>query len=114
MVDVLWISIGIHDRDDRNLQLLGLLNRDFLLVRIYNKQSPGTFVHVLYSAQIFRKLPVDFFQFGLLLLGQKVPTPILFHLFHLDQLVHAASDHVEVGQQSSQPTLVDITGFTFY
>ena len=45
VIDLVRVAVGIDDSDDRNAQLLGFANSDFLLSRVNDEQRARQLVH---------------------------------------------------------------------
>src|SRR5690606_41647519 len=50
------IAVRVGDREDRDLELAGLVDRDVLLVRIDHEQHTGQLVHALDAAERLHQL----------------------------------------------------------
>ena len=102
------IAIGVHYGNYRQLQLVGLGHRDVLLFCVEHKNRIGRSSQVANAVQValkLRQFPGD--EQGLLF-GHHVELARTAHPLEFFHLAHALGDRLEVGQETSQPTLVHI------
>ena len=72
VIDAVWVAIGVHDRDDRDAQSVGLLNCNTLDAGVEHKDTSGKAIHVLDPAEILLELDPLFLHLAEFFLGQTV------------------------------------------
>src|SRR6266850_2177673 len=108
IVDAGRIAIGVHDRDDRDAQALGLGHRDLLLARIDDEDRRRELVHHLDADQRLLELlalPIELERF---LFGHPFVLPRLLHFLELLEPGDRLANRREVRQGPAEPALVDV------
>jgi small subunit ribosomal protein S2 len=109
VVDLVGVAVGVQDRDDRDVKLAGLTNRDVLLLGVDDPDSAGNALHVTDTTEGLLELGVLALEDQELLLGETGTG----HIREVDlaELLHplkALVDGLEVGQHAAEPALVHV------
>ena len=107
-MDDIGIAIGIHHCYDRQLQLVGLGHRDVLFLCVKHEHRvwwPGQVANAVEVALKLRQLPGN--EEGLFL-GHDVEFARAAHPLEFLHLAHALGDGFEIGQETTQPSLVHV------
>ena len=107
-VHFIRIAIRIDDRDHRNAQPPRLFDRDGFLVRIDHEHDVGQAGHILDAGQVrvqMFPLPLQLDDF---LLRARVVAAVGRHQLQLLEAFDGLLNRRHVGQQSTQPALVDV------
>src|SRR5690606_30831602 len=107
-IDLIRVAVGVHDGDDRDAQLPGLVDCDLLFARVDDKQRVRQAGHVADAAQVALELVLLLAQPHNFLLGQPLKGPVGLHLLQFLKALDAGLDGLEVGQHAAQPALVDV------
>src|SRR5699024_614062 len=108
VVQLLGITVGIADADQRDAQSVSLLYTDSFLLGIYNEDSVRQSLHLFDAAQVLLQFLHLLAQSDNFLLGQYVKGTVLLHRLDLFQSLDTALNGFEVGQHSAQPSLIYI------
>src|SRR3990170_3107842 len=106
-VDFVGIAVGVHDADDRDLQLARLIDRDLLLAGVHHEERVGQPRHVADPFEVLLQLLLFLLDLRDLFLGERFVPAVGFHRLEIPQPREAALNRREVGQQSAEPPLVD-------
>src|SRR5688572_801999 len=109
--DQIGIGVGVDDTDDRNPELVRLVDGDLLLLRVDHEQKPGQTRHVADTGEILLQLLALAREEELFLLG--VVLELAAFLATLLQLLHPTDlllDGLEVREQAAEPALGDMHG----
>ena len=87
---------------------MGLLYTDSLFFGVYNEDGVRQFLHILNAAQVLLQLLLLFFQRDYFFLRQNIKGSVFLHFLNLFQSCDSALDGLEVGQHTTQPSLVYI------
>ena len=108
VVDPLGVAIGVDQPDDRNPQALGLTNRDRLGLEVDHEHRIGDALHVLDAAEIGAQL----LEVGVgrhpLARRQQLQLSLGLVALEVVQTPDPERDRLEVGQQTAEPTMVDV------
>src|SRR5713226_2735735 len=101
--DALGVRIGIDDRGDGNVQPLGFLDRDVLLVGVDHKDHVGQTAHILDAAQRAIELVALALQRQPFLLGVGGGIAGIEHFIEVAQTLDRTGDRLPVGQRAAEP-----------
>ena len=101
------IGVAVQDRDHRDVQLVRLLDRELLLVRVDDEQDVRQAAHLLDAAQRALQLVAVAGDLEHLLLGEALDVAAE-HLLDLAQPLDRAGDGLPVGQRAAEPAVVDV------
>ena len=87
---------------------MSFLYADSFFFRVYDKDSVRNSLHFFDTAQVFLKFFQLFLQSDNFFLRQNIECSISFHCFDFFQSCNSALDCLEVGQHTTQPSLVYI------
>ena len=107
--ELVGVAVGVEDADNRDAQLLGLIDSEVLLLGVNNPERARRLLQVADTAEALVKLVELALLDEQLFLGEAGLRGVL--VVELLELLHARealTDRVEVGQQTTQPTLVDV------
>ncbi len=107
MGNLLGIAIGIDHGDDGDVELVGLGDRDRLLVGVDDEDDVGNPAHVLDAAQGAFQLVTLAREVEELLLGEAVGLAGE-HLLEHPQPLDRVGDGLPIGERAAQPTVVDV------
>ncbi len=107
-VDPLGIAVGVDQTDDRDSQPLGLLDGDRLGLEVDHEHRVGLALHVLDTAEVCAELREVSLRRHPLTSRQQLQLPLGLVALEVVQTLDAAGDRLEVGQQSTEPAVVDI------
>src|SRR3979411_1439089 len=105
--DALGVRIGIDDRGDRNIEPLGLLDRDVFHVGVDHEDHVGQTAHVLDAAQRTIELVALALQGQPLFLGVGVGIAGIEHLVEMPQPLDRTGNRLPVGQGPAEPARID-------
>ena len=105
VVNRVGVHVGIHQRDDRDVQAVGFGYRNGFAVDIHDKQRAGIALHVGNAAQIVLQLGKLVAQFGHFLFRQIVQGAIFVHLLNFAHARDGFADGFVVGQRAAQPAV---------
>src|SRR4051794_41070545 len=108
VVDLIRVTVGVEDRDDRDAELACLRDRDVLLLRVNHPDGARQLLHVADAAEGARELLPLAGEDQRLLLGKHVRATGLLEDLELLQPLQALVDRLEVGKKAAEPALVDI------
>src|SRR5690606_881698 len=106
-IDAIGIAVRVHDRDDRDLELLRFLDRDVLLVRVDNEQEIRQTAHVTDAAEALIELVALAREVEQLLLGASLRITAEY-VVELAQTSDRLRDRLPVGQRAAQPAVIDV------
>ena len=108
VVDAVGVAVGVDQPDDRDTQTLGFAHGDRLDVQVDHEQRVGGALHVLDAAEVGAQLG----QIGLggHALARREQRELTLGLiaFEIVQATDALVDGLEVGQQATEPAVVDV------
>src|SRR5579884_1213101 len=108
VLDQIGVAVGVHHGDDRHAELVGLGDRDVLLLGVDDEDSVGQARHVADAAEVALQLLQLAREDQRLLLRHGLEVPRGPHPLVLLHLLHPAADGGEVGEHAAEPALVDI------
>src|SRR5216117_1015366 len=103
--DEVRVGVGVHDRHDRNAQLVRLSDRDPLLLRIHHEQRAREPGHVLDAREVLLQLPSLALEEQLLLLRVMLELAFANPLLEVLQPLDLPLDRLEVRERAAQPAL---------
>jgi hypothetical protein len=109
VVDLVGVTVGVEDRDDRDVELARLVDGEVLLLGVHDPHRRRRALHVADASEGALELVALAPQLQQLLLGlagarDVVEVDLLELLEALQPLVHG----LEVGEHAAQPALVDV------
>jgi hypothetical protein len=105
-VHLIGVAVGVHDADDRDLQLAGFVDGNLLLAGVDDEHRVGQARHHADAVEVLLELLALLVEAGDFLLRQRVVPAVGGHRLQITEAGKAALNRVEVGQQPSQPALV--------
>src|ERR1019366_4813706 len=102
------IAVRIHHRNHWNSQLARFLHRNLLLVGVDNEESVGQTVQILDAGKVRLQVLALALQLDDFFLREQLVTAIRGHLVEFFQPLHRLLDGHPVGEQSTEPALVDV------
>src|SRR6185436_1726105 len=100
VVHFVRIAVGVHDADDRDLQLARLVDRNLLLAGVDDEDRVRQPRHVADAFEILEQLALLLLVARDLLLRQRIVTAVGDHRFEVAKASEAALNRGEVGQQA--------------
>src|SRR5438067_293378 len=107
VVDVLGIAVRVDDGHDRDVQLLRLLDRDVLLLRVDDEERVGQPVHLADADQVLLELVALVLHGGALLLRHLL-LRVVQHRLELLEALDRFPNRGEVRQRAAQPAVVHV------
>ena len=107
-LDPVRIAVGVHQAHDRNAQAAGLFDRDLLGFQVDHEHRVGHALHVLHAAEVRPQLRQVRLGGHALARGQQRELALRLEAFEVVQPSDALVDRLEVGQQATEPAVVDI------
>ena len=108
VVDQVGIAVGVEDRDDRDVQLASLRNREVLLIGVDDPDRRGHLDHVADTAEAALQLVLLAGQHQDFLLGATLEATGLLHRLELLEALQPLVHGGEVGEHAAQPALVHV------
>src|SRR5581483_3839978 len=109
VVDQVGIAVRIDDRDDRDGELVRLLDRDLLLLRVDDEEGVGQLAEPLDPTERGEELLALVAQPPRLLLREGLDDlGVLEHLVELLQAVDRLLDGLEIGEHAAEPPRVHV------
>ena len=107
--DLVRIAVGVQDGDDRDAELLGLVDGQVLLLGVHDPHGGGGLGHVADAAEVGLQLLELTVEQQQLLLGELRAGHVLeVDLLELLHALHALGDGGEVGQHAAEPAVVHV------
>ena len=108
VLHLVGVAVRVEDRDDRDTELVGLVDGEMLFLRVYDPDRRGGLREVTNTT----KRTVELDQLALLdeqlFLGETLGGVVEVELFELLHASEALRHGLEVGEEPTEPTLVDI------
>src|SRR5262249_45487894 len=107
VINAVWITVGIHDANGRDANLLGFLDGDDFALLVDDEQNIRLTAHVLDTAKRlveFEQLAVKNGQF---FFRAAIELTAVFHLFQLFEPVDAQANGLKISEHSTQPASID-------
>lgn len=109
VVDLVGVAVGVEDRDDRDVQLARLTDRDVLLLGVDDPDGAGNLRHLADTTEGLLQLGLLAGEDQELLLGETRGGDVLeVDRLKLLQTLEALVDGGEVGEHATEPALVDV------
>ena len=103
------VDVGVDDGDHRDTELVGLGDRDVLLLRVeHEDRRRGALVMPRRPPRLRCSFSSSAIEQQGFLLGHRVELARGLHALVLEHLADALGDRVEVGEHAAEPTLVDV------
>ena len=106
--DVVRVRVGVEDSDDGDAELGCLTHREVFALGVNNPQRAGGLGEVTNSTERLVELDELAALHEEFLLGEALGRVIEVDLFQFLHALEAAEDGLEVGEKSTEPTLVDV------
>ena len=106
--DHVGVAVGVDDGDDRQSELVGLGDRDVLLLGVDHEDGVGQLVEAADAAEVALELLELTGVAQRLLLRHGVEVAGLLHGLELLHALHPGGDGLEVGEHAAQPALVHV------
>ena len=106
--DVIRVRVGVEDSDDGDAELGGFAHREVFALGVDNPQRAGGLGEVTNSTERLVELDELAAFHEEFLLGESLGRVIEVDLFQFLHALEAAEDGLEVGEKSTEPTLVDV------
>ena len=107
IVNRVGVAVGINNGNDRNAQSLGFGNGDMLFAGIDDKEGSGELGHIFDTTEVALKFDALTVESDDFFFGKFFEGAVFFHLIDVTKTIDALLDGAEVGQCSTQPTMVD-------
>ncbi len=108
VVDPIRVAVGVDEPDYRDAQALGFAHGDRLCLEVDHEQGVGSALHVLHPAQVGPQLRQVCLSGHALARRQQRELTLGLIAFEIVQAPDALVDRLEVGEQTAEPTMVDI------
>ena len=107
-VDPVGVAVGVDQADDRDAQALGLFDGDHLGFEVDHEHRVGDALHVLDAAEVRAQLGQIGLRGHALARGQQCELALGLVAFEVVQPADALVDRLEVGEQPTEPAMVDV------
>ena len=107
-IDRIGIAVGVGDRDDRDVQALGFVDRQVLALRINDEDRAGKLRHVAHTAEGRLEALEFLLLLGFFLVGKEFEVAGGLLLLKLLEQAKAATNGDEVGQRATKPAAIDV------
>ena len=106
--DVVRVAVRVDDRDDRDAELLGLLDRDRFLLGVDHEQDVRELFHVLDADEVLRELRLLAVELDALLLREDRVRALDEHRLDLLEARDRLPDRHEVRERAAEPAVVHV------
>ncbi len=108
IVDPIRIAVGVHEADDRDPQSLRLFDGDRLGFEVDDEHRVGHALHVFDAAEVGAQLREVGLRRHALARRQQRELTLALVALEIVQAADALVDRLEVGQQTTEPAVVDV------
>src|SRR5580704_11971794 len=102
------VAIGVHNRDNRYVQLVRLVYRYLFLVGVDDKDDIRKPYHIADSGKVFLQGAVLMVEFEPFLFRKLIEPPVGSHRFYVLHMLNRFLNRLEIRQQAPQPAMINV------